>query len=104
MVPKISWVEMPLPMEQEHFLDVTGLEAPEPLQIALAALESLPHGHYLRLLVRRDPIFLYPLLLMQGFEHETRSSSQEHYEVLIWHKGDQDAATAAHDKTLLSST
>lgn len=85
-------------MEQEHFLDVTQLEAPAPLQAALAALESLPQGHYVRLVIRRDPIFLYPLLIVQGFMHETRSFSPEHYEVLIWHKDDQAAAQAAHTK------
>lgn len=85
-------------MDQEHFLDVTQLEAPAPLQVALEALESLPQGHYLRLIARRDPIFLYPLLLMQGFEHDTRTVSQEHYEVLIWHKDDQVAAKAVHKK------
>jgi len=83
-------------MGQEHFLDATELDAPAPLQAALAALESLPAGDYLRLLIKRDPIFLYPLLLLQGYEHETHSRSQENYEVLIWHKGDQDAERAVH--------
>ncbi len=82
-------------MGQEHFLDATKLEAPAPLQVALAALESLPSGDYLRLLLKRDPIFLYPLLLVQGFEHETYIRSQENYEVLIWHKGDRDAEQSA---------
>jgi len=84
-------------MGQEHFLDTTELEAPAPLQVALAALESLPAGDYLRLLIKRDPIFLYPLLLVQGFEHETLSRSQENYEILIWHKDDRDAEQAAHN-------
>ena len=84
-------------MGQEHFLDATELEAPAPLQVALAALDSLPNGDYLRLLIKRDPIFLYPLLLVQGFEHKTHSRSQENYEVLIWRKGDQEAEQAVHD-------
>lgn len=83
-------------MGQEHFLDATELEAPKPLQAALAALEGLPAGDYLRLVLKRDPIFLYPLLLMQGFEHEMHTHSQENYEVLIWHKGDREAEQAAH--------
>lgn len=83
-------------MEQEHILDVTQLEAPAPLEAALDALDTLPPGHYLRLILKRNPVFLYPLLLVQGYEHETHSHSQEHYEVLIWHKDDQNAARAVH--------
>ena len=83
-------------MEKEHILDATQLEAPAPLEAALDALDNLPPGHYLRLILKRNPVFLYPLLLVQGYEHATHSHSQEHYEVLIWHKDDQDAAQAAH--------
>jgi len=75
-------------MSKEHLLDVTDLAPPAPLQAALLALESLPEGDYLRLLVSREPVFLYPLLLVQGFAHETRNHATENCEVLIWHAGD----------------
>lgn len=81
-------------MTQEHLLDVTDLAPPAPLEMALAALEMLPAGHYLRLLVKFDPVFLYPLLLVQGFAHESHKNTQENYEVLIWHKDDALAEQA----------
>jgi uncharacterized protein (DUF2249 family) len=83
-------------MRNEHLLDVTQLEPPAPLQMALEAIESLPAGDYLRLLTQRDPVFLYPLLLMQDFVHETRSLTESGYEILIWRKGDEAAEQAAH--------
>ena len=76
-------------------MDVTQLEPPAPLQMALEAIESLPSGDYLRLLTQRDPVFLYPLLLIQDFDHETKSLTQSGYEVLIWRKGDKVAEQAA---------
>ena len=49
-------------MGTERILDVRGLEQPEPLLRALAALDTLGNGEYLRLLSDRDPVLLYPLL------------------------------------------
>ncbi len=46
-------------------LDVRGLEQPEPLLRALAALGELAAGEYLHLLSHRDPVLLYPLLAQQ---------------------------------------
>jgi hypothetical protein len=87
-------------MGRERLLDVSELEAPAPLQAALSALDSLAAGDYLRLLLKRDPVYLYPLLLIQGFEYEARAGSQAIYEILIWHKDDLEAWQAAHvDKT-----
>lgn len=83
-------------MGRERLLDVSELDPPAPLQEALSALDSLAKGEYLRLLLRRDPVYLYPLLLMQGFEHEKRSGTQATYEILIWRKGDREAWQAAH--------
>lgn len=83
-------------MGHEHLLDVRNLDPPKPLQLALDVLEKLPAGDYLRLLAQRDPVFLYPLLIMHDFVHETRSLNQAGYEILIWHKGDRDAEASVH--------
>ena len=83
-------------MGQEHVLDVTDLEMPGPLQAVLAAVDDLPAGDYVRLFIRRDPVLLYPLLHLQGFEYETKTLSAENYQVLIWHHGDVEARQAAH--------
>lgn len=82
-------------MAREHLLNVSGLEPPEPLERALAAAEALAPGEYLRLLHRRDPVLLYPMLLEQGFTYEIRSGRSTAYEILIWRRGDAEAEQGA---------
>lgn len=85
-------------MGRERLLDLSQLEPPAPLQMAIHALDTLEEGEYLRMLVKRDPIYLYPLLLLQGFEHETHVMDQSMYEVFIWRKGDIDARDTLHNR------
>ena len=82
-------------MAQEHILDARDLAAPEPLQRALAELDVLPTGDFLRLRLARNPVLLYAILRMQEFEFITRSYAQESYEVLIWRRGDAVAEKGA---------
>lgn len=79
----------------EHPLDVSELEAPEPLLLALSALESLPKGDYLRLRHRMKPRHLYPLLEEGNFAWETRRGVEVACELFVWQRGDEAAATAA---------
>jgi tRNA 2-thiouridine synthesizing protein A len=83
-------------MGTERILDVRGLEQPEPLLRALAALDTLGNGEYLRLLSDRDPVLLYPLLDQQGFA----CKSVDHaaiVELLIWQMSDYTAAQRVRD-------
>lgn len=82
-------------MGREVLLDLSELEPPAPLQQAIIALDSLTQGNYLRVLLKRDPVYLYPILLLQGFEHEKRVTKAM-FEILIWHKGDDEAWEASH--------
>jgi TusA-related sulfurtransferase len=82
-------------MGREHFLDVRNMEQPEPLLRALAELDSLASGDYLRMLCHRDPVLLYPLLDSQGFSYTRQRDSTGIYEILVWHKGDVAAQQAA---------
>ena len=50
----------------ELWLDVSELEPCEPLERTLAALAGLGSGDYLRVLHRREPRLLFPLLERQG--------------------------------------
>jgi TusA-related sulfurtransferase len=75
-------------MAAERRLDVRGLEQPEPLLRALAALGELERGEYLHLLTHRDPVLLYPLLAQQGFACEKTVDRTAMIELLIWRKGD----------------
>ena len=53
--------------ERTHWLDVRGLEPPQPMLRTLAALESLPEGHELVQINVRIPQFLLPALAERGY-------------------------------------
>ena len=54
-------------MSAEVVLDVSELEAPEPLMRTLAAAETLGPGQYLRMTHRRFPCLLQENLEKRGF-------------------------------------
>ena len=83
-------------MSAEQLVDVRGLELPEPLLRALAALDGLGSGEYLHLLSHRDPVLLYPLLTQQGFLCESLDRAGTVH-VLIWRAGDEAAEQAMDD-------
>ncbi len=68
------------------WLDVRGLEPPEPLVRTLAALEALPDGHELVQINARVPQLLFPLLAERGFACEIDDSSAD-VRVRIWRAG-----------------
>lgn len=54
----------------EQWIDVRGLEPPEPMVRTLTALESLPPGHTLVQVNVRAPQHLLPLLVERGYAYE----------------------------------
>jgi len=79
----------------ERILDVSELEAPEPLLRAVAALESLPRGDYLRFRHRMKPCHLYSLLEKHGLGWDTRQGEEVECELFIWHADDVQAEAQA---------
>ena len=79
----------------ERQLDVSELEAPEPLLQAVESLESLPHGDYLRLRHRMKPCHLYAMLAKNALAWDTRHGQVVKCEVFIWHAGDDVAKADA---------
>jgi len=79
----------------ERLLDVSGLEPCEPLERTLAAAADLAPGEYLRVLHRREPLPLYPLLEKLGCAWRCRPGTTTPYEVLVWRGDDPVAAAAA---------
>ena len=67
----------------EQWLDVRGLEPPEPMLRTLAALETLPPGHTLVQVNARIPQFLLPILHERGFEFDIDESAPERVLVRI---------------------
>ena len=66
------------------WLDVRGLEPPEPLLRTLAALETLPAGHQLMQVNVRVPQLLFPMLAERGFACEVDESDVDRVLVRIW--------------------
>lgn len=84
-------------MVTEQFMDVSMLEAPEPLNKTMLALDDLTQGSYLRLHLSREPVLLYPMLNLQGFDYESRDVDGTKWELLIWKKGDMDVEKLLRD-------
>jgi uncharacterized protein (DUF2249 family) len=69
------------------WLDVRGLEPPEPLVRTLAALEQLPQGHQLVQINVRVPQLLLPMLVERGFACVVDDSQVDRVLVRIWRAG-----------------
>jgi len=72
-------VEMPT-----IWLDVRGLQPPEPLVRTLAALELMPSRHQLVQINARVPQLLLPMLAERGFACEVDDSRADEVRVRIW--------------------
>lgn len=79
---------------RERLLDVSALEAPEPLFAALDAVDALAPGEYLRLRHRREPHPLYAHLLERGCAWRVLDARLGAYEALIWRNDDACAVAA----------
>ena len=89
-----------------RLLDVSMLQPPEPMEQALAAIETLAAGEYLCLLHRREPLLLYPVLEKRGFSFRTEldaSAASPPYRIYIWRSADA-AAGARVDQTLAAAS
>jgi TusA-related sulfurtransferase len=68
----------------EHIVDARWREPPEPMELTLAALETLAPGERIRLLIHRMPHLLFPILQEWGYEHQMQENDDGTYEILIW--------------------
>lgn len=66
-----------------HVLDVRGLLPPEPLELTLAALDTLPAGDALLQINERVPAFLIPELDDRGFSYRIEEDERGTL-VTIW--------------------
>lgn len=67
-----------------RWLDVRGLEPPDPLLQTLAALETLPDGHALVQVNVRVPQVLLPMLAERGYSCDIDESPPDRVLVRIW--------------------
>lgn len=64
-------------------LDVRGLPPPEPFEQIMQALQSLPAGSGLRVLIHREPYPLYEVLRDNGFIWQTSALADGNFSILI---------------------
>ena len=79
-------------LSQVHTLDVSTLEPCEPMEKTITALEQLPKEHCLKVLLRREPHPLFPMLEKRGFSWKVLTGPNAAIELWIWHQGSQHAA------------
>ncbi len=76
----------------EKCIDVSDLEPCEPLERTLEAVRGLRPGDRLRVIHRREPRLLFPLLERDGFDWVCRRGEGGGFEILVWRAGDVKAA------------
>lgn len=85
-----------MPSESEElFLDLRGLEPPDPFVRSIEALQQLQEGQYLHLLHTRLPVMLFPELEPRGFQSDSCEDKQQLFHIIIWRQSDSSAANAA---------
>ena len=60
-------------MAEDRVIDGRGLMPPEPMELALTALDTLPDGEDLVLLLYCEPHPLFAILRQNGYTHRTQT-------------------------------
>ena len=79
------------PPEVHTTLDARGWEPPEPMVRVLKALDDLPRGSKIVVLLDCEPRPLFRILKISGFDCRSRLVPEGHFEVTIWHASDAPA-------------
>lgn len=70
--------------EPSDFLDLTGLEPPEPMVRLLSAVEALAPGEVIFAALDREPVFLFPKLTERGHQWAgNHDAGGEGYRLLV---------------------
>ena len=72
----------------ERLLDVRDMEPPEPLERVLAEMETLQREERIRMIHRREPHLLFPMLAREQFAYEVTLTPGHEFHILIWRKPD----------------
>jgi uncharacterized protein (DUF2249 family) len=70
-------------MTTEIYLDLRGMEPPEPMEHVLEALSFLKPGQHIRMLIDREPHPLYRLLERNGYTYIAGHPEPGLVEILI---------------------
>jgi uncharacterized protein (DUF2249 family) len=69
------------------------------MERTLQAVGELGEGEYLRVIHRREPNLLYPVLEKMGFAWHSRRGGASEFEIFIWKRTDRAAGSAAALRT-----
>ena len=70
--------------KSNNVVDARYLEPPEPFVQTMEALDTLPDGEKLLLLLFREPHPLYKVLKQNGYAYDTELVADGTFEILIW--------------------
>ena len=73
--------EAPTPV----IVDARGLMPPEPLNLTLEALDTMPPDGEVLLLIYREPTPLYDILRRNGYTHRTEATDGGEFHIHIRH-------------------
>jgi TusA-related sulfurtransferase len=76
---------MPADSPAPVIVDARGLMPPEPLNLTLEALDTLPPDGEVILLLYREPGPLYDILRRNGYVHRTETNSDGEFSIHIRH-------------------
>ncbi|MCK6388404.1 sulfurtransferase TusA family protein [Zoogloea sp.] len=76
---------MPADSPAPVIVDARGLMPPEPLNLTLEALDTLPPDGEVILLLYREPGPLYDILRRNGYVHRTETGSDGEFAIHIRH-------------------
>ena len=67
-------------------VDARGLDPPEPMVRVMDALDELPRGERLLMLIHIEPRPLFRVLENNQFAYHCELKPAGHFEVTIWHR------------------
>jgi uncharacterized protein (DUF2249 family) len=74
-------------MNGEIYLDLRGLEPPEPMERVLDALAALQPGEHVRMLIDREPRPLYRILEQNGYVYDAAPADNFLFDIIIRWRG-----------------
>lgn len=83
----------------EIIVDVHQLQPPQPMELALDALNTLQAGDYIKMIHRMQPFPLYKILDENGFRHRVVAGTISAFDIYIWKGNDKEAAAAVKAAT-----
>ncbi len=76
-------------------IDAREWQPPEPMLRTLEALDLLPKGQKLIMLIHSEPRPLFRILKLNGFDYRCKFIESGYFEVIIWHAEDTSATSAS---------